>query len=117
MSGQNYIAFIQGHLLFQVSKYYFCITAVYHPSLKKEFMAILIAISSAQVEVSNVFLLVIEEIFRPPSGGGSLFLLFFKYTHINVFLINEEGIKIKDTGNVSRLRKNSKRKCFFFLKN
>ena len=70
MSGQNYIAFIQGHLLFQVSKYYFCITAVYHPSHKKEFMAILIAISSVQVEVLNVFLSVVEEIFRPSSEGG-----------------------------------------------
>lgn len=72
MSGQNYIAFIQGHLLFQVSKYYFCITAVYHPSRKKEFMVILIAISSAQVEVSNVFLFVIEEIFRPSLGVGGV---------------------------------------------
>lgn len=90
MSGQNYIAFIQSHLLFQVSKYYFCITAVYHPSHKKEFMVILIAISSAQVEVSNVFLFVIEEIFRPSLGVGgvekSWFLLFFKYTHINTLI-------------------------------
>jgi len=65
VSGQNYIAFVQGHLLFQVSKYYFCTTTVYHPSRKKEFMAILIAISSAQVEVSHVFLFVTEELFRP----------------------------------------------------
>lgn len=91
MSGQNYIAFIQGHLLFQVSKYYFCITAVYHPSHKEEFMAIVIAISSAQAELSSIFLLVIEEILRPSSeavGGGqeTLILLFFKYTRINILM-------------------------------
>lgn len=57
MSGQNYIAFIQGHLLFQVSKHYFCITAVYHPSHEKEFMAILIAISPVQAEIPKVFYL------------------------------------------------------------
>lgn len=70
MSGQNYIAFIQGHLLFQASKYYFCITTAYHPSHKEEFMAIVIAISSAQIEVSSIFLFVIEEIFRPSSEAA-----------------------------------------------
>lgn len=89
MSGQNYIAFIQGHLLFQASKYYFCISTVYHPSHKEEFMAIVIAISSAQVEVSSIFLSVIEEIFKPSSEaarGESLILLFLKYTHINILM-------------------------------
>lgn len=61
MSGQNYIAFIQGHLLFQDSKYYFCITAVYHPSHRKEFMAILIAIGLMQAEVSNAFLFITKD--------------------------------------------------------
>lgn len=90
MSGQNYIAFIQGHLLFQASKYYFCITTVYHPSHKEEFMAIVIAISSAQIEVSSIFLFVIEEIFLDlllkQQGRESLILLFFKYTHINIIM-------------------------------
>lgn len=58
MSGQNYIAFIQGHLLLQVSKYYFCTTAVYQPSRKIELKATLTAIISAQV--SNVFLSVMR---------------------------------------------------------
>lgn len=70
MSGQNYIAFIQGHLLLQASKYYFCITTVYHPSHKEEFMAIVNAISSAQIEVSSIFLFAIEEIFRPSSEAA-----------------------------------------------
>lgn len=90
VSGQNYIAFIQGHLLFQASKYYFCITTVYHPSHKEEFMAIVIAISSAQIEVSSIFLFVIEEIFLDlllkQQGRESLILLFFKYTHINIIM-------------------------------
>lgn len=117
MSGQNYIAFIQGHLLFQTSKYYFCIATVYHPSHKEKFMAIVITISSAQAKVSSIFLFVIEEIFRPSETvrgvEESLIPLLFKYRYINVFLINGKALKSRILEILAGL-KTTVRKVFLF---